>query len=246
MVCKVKYNNTSNALYFVFLTLIYFSKMNIAILSRGPGLYSTQSLLHTGLRKGHHVRVLDHMRCNIVIEQDIPQIYYGNQVLTNVDAIIPRIGASVTFYGAAIVRQFELMDVFTVTSSDGLLRSRDKLRCLQLLSTAGLGMPKTVFSDHSGSAEDLIRAVGGCPVVIKLLSGTHGMGVVLAGTKQEAVSIIDAVQNHFHSYQLVKTSFARNTWLNSLRAQVEVTKSASNVADALVPDWRQPLSSFDH
>ena len=166
--------------------------MNIAILSRGPGLYSTQSLLRTGLSKGHHVRILDHMRCNIVIEKDCPIIYYGNEVLTNVDAIIPRIGASVTFYGAAIVRQFELMGVHSATSSDGLLRSRDKLRCLQLLSTAGLGMPKTVFSDHTGSAEDLVRAVGGCPVVIKILSGTHGMGVVLAGEKQAAVSMIDA------------------------------------------------------
>ncbi len=166
--------------------------MNIAILSRGPGLYSTQSLLHTGLRRGHHVRVLDHMRCNIVIEKDTPIIYYGNQVLTNIDAIIPRIGASVTFYGTAIIRQFELMGVYTATNSDALLRSRDKLRCLQLLSTAGLGMPKTAFSDHSGSSEDLIRAVGGCPIVIKLLSGTHGMGVVLAATKQEAVSVIDA------------------------------------------------------
>ena len=170
----------------------YFLKMNIAILSRGPGLYSTQSLFHTGVRRGHHMRILDHMRCNIVIEKDIPQIFYGNQVLTNIDAIIPRIGASVTFYGAAIVRQFEMMNVFTVTSSDALLRSRDKLRCLQLLSSAGLGMPKTVFSDHSGNAENLISAVGGCPVVIKLLSGTHGMGVVLAGTKQEAISMIDA------------------------------------------------------
>ena len=166
--------------------------MNIAILSRGPGLYSTQNLLRTGLSRGHHVRVLDHMRCNIVIEKDCPIIYYGNEVLTNVDAIIPRIGASVTFYGAAIVRQFELMGVHSATSSDGLLRSRDKLRCLQLLSTGGLGMPKTVFSDHTGSAEDLVRAVGGCPVVIKILSGTHGMGVVLAGTKQAAVSMIDA------------------------------------------------------
>lgn len=166
--------------------------MNIAILSRGPGLYSTQRLLRTGLSRGHHVRVLDHMRCNIVIEKDCPIIYYGNEVLTNVDAIIPRIGASVTFYGAAIVRQFELMGVHSATSSDGLLRSRDKLRCLQLLSTAGLGMPKTVFSDYTGSAEDLVRAVGGCPVVIKILSGTHGMGVVLAGEKQAAVSMIDA------------------------------------------------------
>ena len=123
--------------------------MNIAILSRGPGLYSTQNLLRTGLSKGHNVRVLDHMRCNIVIEKDCPIIYYGNEVLTNVDAIIPRIGASVTFYGAAIVRQFELMGVHSATSSEGLLRSRDKLRCLQLLSTAGLGMPKTVFSDYN-------------------------------------------------------------------------------------------------
>lgn len=166
--------------------------MNIAILSRGPGLYSTQSLLHTGLRRGHHVRVLDHMRCSLVIEKDMPLIYYGDEVLTNVDAIIPRIGASVTFYGTAIIRQFELMNVYTCTSSDALLRSRDKLRCLQLLSTAGLGMPKTVFSDHSGNADDLIKAAGGCPVIIKLLEGTHGMGVVLSRTRQEAVSVIDA------------------------------------------------------
>ena len=166
--------------------------MNIAILSRGPGLYSTQDLLRTGLQKGHHVRVLDHMRCSLVIEKDMPIIYYGNEVLTNIDAIIPRIGASVTFYGAAVVRQFELMNVYSAISSDALLRSRDKLRCLQLLSTASMGMPKTVFSDYSSNPADLIQAVGGCPVVIKLLSGTHGMGVVLAGTKQEATSMIEA------------------------------------------------------
>jgi ribosomal protein S6--L-glutamate ligase len=186
---KIVGKNSSFIIYHFHSSLI---SMNIAILSRGPGLYSTQSLLRSGLSKGHRVRVLDHMRCNIVIEKDCPIIYYGNEVLTNVDAIIPRIGASVTFYGAAIVRQFELMGVYSATSSDGLLRSRDKLRCLQLLSTGGLGMPKTVFSDHTGSAEDLVRAVGGCPVVIKVLSGTHGMGVVLAGEKQAAVSMIDA------------------------------------------------------
>ena len=166
--------------------------MNIAILSRGPSLYSTQSLVYAGQQRGHKMRVIDHVRCNIIIEKGQPRIYYAGQRLQNIDAIIPRIGASVTFHGAAIIRQFEMMKVFSVTSSEALLKSRDKLRCLQLLAMANLGVPKTIFTDFTQNAESIVRALGGPPVVIKLLEGTHGLGVILAESQTTAESVIEA------------------------------------------------------
>lgn len=165
--------------------------MNIVILSRGPGLYSTQSLFQEGLRRGHHMRIVDHVRCSIVVEKGRPQVYYEGERLHTIDAIIPRIGASVTTKGAAIIRQFEMMKVFSSVSSEALLKSRDKLRCLQLLGMANLGIPKTVYSDYSQNISKLIDAVGGLPVVIKLLEGTHGLGVILAETRNTAESVIE-------------------------------------------------------
>ncbi len=166
--------------------------MNIVILSRGPSLYSTQSLVYAGRQRGHQMRVIDHVRCNIVIEKGLPRIYYAGERLRNIDAIIPRIGASVTFHGVAIIRQFEMMNVFSVTSSEALLCSRDKLRCLQLLAMANLGVPKTVFTDFTMDAGSIVNAAGGVPLVIKLLEGTHGLGVILAETKNTAESVIEA------------------------------------------------------
>ena len=166
--------------------------MNIVILSRGPGLYSTQRLVHEGQQRGHNIRVIDHFRCSIVVEKDKPQVYYGDERIQSIDAIVPRIGASVTTQGAAIIRHFEMMNVFSPVSSEALLRSRDKLRCLQILAMAGLGVPKTVFTDFTQDISHLIDSVGGLPVVIKLLEGTHGLGVILAESRNTAESIIES------------------------------------------------------
>jgi len=166
--------------------------MNIAILSRDPKLYSTRRLKEAGEKRGHKVEIIDHMKCVLLIEKKNPMVWYNGRRLDYFDAVIPRIGASVTFYGAAVVRQFEMMKVFTAVESQALIRSRDKLRCLQILSRAGLGLPKTIFMDYSRDTEGVIEAVGGAPVVIKLLEGTQGLGVVLAENKKAAQSVIEA------------------------------------------------------
>lgn len=136
--------------------------------------------------------VVDHSKCDLVIEKKRPAIFYKGNLLEHVDAVIPRIGASVTFYGTAVVRQFEMMKVFTAIESQALVRSRDKLRSLQILSRAGLGLPKTVFTNYSRNVKDIVKSVGGAPVVIKLLEGTQGLGVVLAETENAAESVIEA------------------------------------------------------
>ena len=143
------------------------------------------------------------MKCILLIEKKNPMVWYNGKQLDYFDAIIPRIGASVTFYGAAVVRQFEMMKVLTAVSSLALIRSRDKLRSLQILSRAGLGMPKTVFMDYSSDTEGIIEAVGGAPVVIKLLEGTQGLGVVLAEDKKSAQSVIEAF-NDLHARIIVQ------------------------------------------
>ena len=166
--------------------------MNIVILSRNPNLYSTQRLVREGEQRGHDMEVIDPLKCDIIIEKEKPTIYYKDRYLDYVDAIIPRIGASVTFYGCAVVRQFEMMGVFAIVTSDAILRSRDKLRSLQRLTKAGIGMPKTVFTNYSRDVEEVIEHVGGTPVIIKLLEGTQGLGVVLAETKNAAESVLEA------------------------------------------------------
>lgn len=166
--------------------------MNIAILSRNSKLYSTRRLKEAGEKRGHNVEIIDHMKCVLYIEKKSPMVLYQGRKLDYFDAVIPRIGASVTFYGAAVVRQFEMMKVFTAIESQALIRSRDKLRSLQVLSRAGLGLPKTIFMDYSRDTEGIVEAVGGAPVVIKLLEGTQGLGVVLAENKKAAKSVIEA------------------------------------------------------
>ncbi|KAA3604067.1 MAG: 30S ribosomal protein S6--L-glutamate ligase [Calditrichaeota bacterium] len=166
--------------------------MKIAILSRNPKLYSTKRLVEAGKQKGHEVIVVDHTKCQIEIEKKRPKVFYNGEYLTDIDAIIPRIGASVTFYGTAVVRQFEMMKVFSAVESQALVRSRDKLRSLQILSRAGVGLPKTIFTDYSKDVEHLVNSIGGAPVVIKLLEGTQGLGVILAETTNAAHSVIEA------------------------------------------------------
>ncbi|HMS92261.1 MAG TPA: 30S ribosomal protein S6--L-glutamate ligase [Candidatus Saccharibacteria bacterium] len=166
--------------------------MKIAVLSRGSGNYSTKRLVEAGKKRGHDMVVINHANCNIDIERNKPGILYKNQVIDDVDAIIPRIGQSITSYGSAVVRQFEMMRVYTSVSSLALVRSRDKFRALQLLARSGVGIPRTVFARQSQEPDSLIDVVGGSPVVIKLLEGTHGIGVVLAETRKAAKSVIQA------------------------------------------------------
>lgn len=166
--------------------------MNIKILSRNANLYSTKRLVEAAQKRKHNVEVIDHLKCDLVIEKRKPSIVYKGELLTDTDAIIPRIGASVTFYGTAVVRQFEMMGAFTTVDSEALVRSRDKLRSLQVLSRAKIGLPKTVFTNYSRETESVIQQVGGTPLVIKLLEGTQGLGVVLAETKNAAKSVIEA------------------------------------------------------
>ncbi|TYB76008.1 30S ribosomal protein S6--L-glutamate ligase [Bizionia gelidisalsuginis] len=166
--------------------------MNIVILSRNAHLYSTRRLIEEGEKRGHKLEVIDPLRCDIIIEKERPRIYYKDRYLDYVDAVIPRIGASVTFYGCAVVRQFEMMNVFTTASSEAILKSRDKLKSLQILSKAGIGMPKTVFTNYSRDVEEVVAHVGGTPLIIKLLEGTQGLGVVLAETKNAAESVLEA------------------------------------------------------
>lgn len=166
--------------------------MNLKILSRNPKLYSSQRLVEAAVKRGHKVETIDPLKCDLIIEKKKPSIVYKGKVLSETDAVIPRIGASVTYYGTAVVRQFEMMGVFTTTESQALVRSRDKLRSLQVLSRARLGLPKTVFTNYSKSVEEIIDHVGGAPLIIKLLEGTQGLGVVLAETRKAAESVIEA------------------------------------------------------
>jgi ribosomal protein S6--L-glutamate ligase len=166
--------------------------MNIVILSRNPNLYSTKRLVEAAKKRKHTVEVIDPLKCEIIIEKKNPAVLYKGKPLENIDAIIPRIGASVTFYGTAVVRQFEMMKIFSTVESQALVRSRDKLRSLQVLSRSGLGMPKTVFSNYTKDVAEVIAYVGGAPLVIKLLEGTQGLGVVLAETNNAAESVLEA------------------------------------------------------
>lgn len=166
--------------------------MNLKILSRNAQLYSTRRLVEAGLKRGHSVEVVDPLKCDLIIEKKNPTVYYKGRRLETTDAIIPRIGASITYYGTAVVRQFEMMSTFTTTSSQALVVSRDKLRSLQILSKSKLGLPKTIFTNYSRDVAEVIDHVGGAPLIIKLLEGTQGLGVVLAETKNAAESVIEA------------------------------------------------------
>jgi len=166
--------------------------MKIAVLSRNPRLYSTRRLMEAGEQRGHQVVVIDTLRAYMNIASHKPQIHYRGRPLEGFDAVIPRIGASVTFYGCAVLRQFEMMGVFPLNESVAISRSRDKLRSLQLLSRKGIGLPVTGFAHSPDDIPDLIEMVGGAPLVIKLLEGTQGIGVVLCETQKAAESVIEA------------------------------------------------------
>ena len=166
--------------------------MKIAVLSRNANLYSTRRLVEAGRERGHEVRVIDTLRAYMNITSHKPSIHYKGEELEHFDAIIPRIGASITFYGAAVLRQFEMMGVFPLNESVAISRSRDKLRSLQLLARKGVGLPVTGFAHSPDDIPDLISMVGGAPLVIKLLEGTQGIGVVMCETEQAAESVLEA------------------------------------------------------
>ncbi|HKJ18274.1 MAG TPA: 30S ribosomal protein S6--L-glutamate ligase [Xanthomonadales bacterium] len=166
--------------------------MKIAVLSTNPKLYSTKRLVEAGEKRGHEILVVNHRRCYMNITSHRPSIHYKGEAIKGVDAIIPRIGASVSFYGTAVVRQFEMMGVYSVNESTAITRARDKLRALQLLARKGIGLPVTGFANSPDDTDDLLSFVGGAPVVIKLLEGTQGVGVVLGETRQAAESVIEA------------------------------------------------------
>lgn len=170
--------------------------MNIYILSINSRIYSTNRLYHEAAKKGHNVRVVDHTRCAVLLGEKKPQIYLGTENITNdVDAIIPRIGTSVTRHGAAIVKQFEMNGAFTTAKSLGIIRSRNKLRTMQILARKRIPIPKTLFAKDTSNIKEHIKLLGGAPIIIKLQEGTQGLGVMIADSKKSAKSIIESLYN---------------------------------------------------
>jgi ribosomal protein S6--L-glutamate ligase len=166
--------------------------MNIVILSKGAGNYSTKRLKEEALKRGHEVRIINYAKCYVTVERGNPVVHYKGKEIKDVDVIIPRIAASLTKYGTSIVRHFEMQNVPTITSSIAIVRSRDKLRSLQLMAKAGVDIPKTVFAREAADLEDVLDQVGGAPVIIKVARGTHGNGVVLAETRKAAKAVMQA------------------------------------------------------
>src|SRR5438128_9730802 len=190
--------------------------MRIVILSRRPELYSTRVLVEAGRARGHEVRVLDTLQFDIRLSTRNPELFYQGEPVGSVDAVIPRIGASITFYGLAFVRQFEMMGVYCLNESQAIARSRDKLRCLQILSRQDIGVPPTIYTRQADHVPGCIERVDGPPVVVKLLQGTQGIGVVLAETTRAAESVIEA----FHGLEqnILIQRFIRESKGSDLRA----------------------------
>lgn len=181
--------------------------MKIAVLSRNPKLYSTRRLIEAAEQRGHEAKVFDHLRCYMNIASSKPEVHYKGEVLDGYGAVIPRIGASVTFYGTAVLRQFEMMGVYPLNESVAISRSRDKLRSLQLLSRKGVGIPSTGFANAPHDTGDLLDSVGQPPYIVKLIEGTQGKGVVLAETRKAAESLVDAFRGlnaHFLVQEFIK------------------------------------------
>src|SRR3989440_12741590 len=165
--------------------------MRLVILSRQESLYSTRALTEAGRARGHEIRVLDTLQFDIRVSKRNPELFYQGVAVGPVDAVVPRIGASITFFGLAVVRQFEMMGVYYLNESQAIARSRDKLRCLQILSRHDIGLPPTVYTRQAEHVPDCMDRVDGPPVVVKLLEGTQGVGVVLAETARAASSVIE-------------------------------------------------------
>lgn len=214
--------------------------MNIVILSKGPANYSTKRLKEEALLRGHKVRVIDYAKCYVTLESSHPVVRYKGKDLGDVDVIIPRIAASLTKYGSSIVRQFEMQNVYTTTSSIALVRARDKLRSNQLLAKAGVGIPKTVFARETADPEDVINQAGGVPLIIKVARGTHGKGVVLAETKKAAEAVMQAF--YVEGVNFLVQEFVRESAGTDIRAFVVGGKVvASMQRQSLDDDFRSNL-----
>jgi ribosomal protein S6--L-glutamate ligase len=215
--------------------------MNIAILSKGPGNYSTKRLKEEAEKRGHKVRVVNYATCYVTLEQDNPVVNYSGEELKDVDVIIPRIASTLTRYGSAIVRQFEMRNVPTTTSSIAIVRSRDKLRSLQLLAKAGVGIPKTVFVRETADFEDVLEQVGGAPVIIKVARGTRGNGVVLAETRKAALAVMQAFYVEEVSF-LVQEFVAESAGVDIRAFVVNGKVVASMLRQSLDDDFRSNIA----
>jgi ribosomal protein S6--L-glutamate ligase len=207
--------------------------MRIAILSRGPDLYSTRRLIEAGQARGHFVWLMDTLRFDIRISRGKPELFYDSEPVHGIDAVIPRIGASITQYGLAVVRQFEMMGVYCLNESQAIARSRDKLRCLQILSRHNIGMPVTVYTRMPEHVRDCIELVGGVPVIIKLLEGTQGVGVVLAESNATAESVIEAF--HGLDKNILIQQFVKEAKGSDLRALVVGKRVVASMRRQAVP-----------
>lgn len=214
--------------------------MNIIILSRGPGNYSTKRLKEEAKLRGHTVRVVNYAACYMAVEKGKPVVYYKGEPLTDVDVIIPRIAQSYTKYGTAVVRQFEMQGVYTTASSIAIVRARDKLRSYQLLAKSDIGIPKTVFARETADFDDVIEQAGGTPVIIKVARGTHGNGVVLAETKKAAQAVMQAF--YVEGVNFLVQEFIKESAGTDIRALVVGGKVvASMQRQSLDDDFRSNL-----
>ncbi len=214
--------------------------MNILILSKGPANYSTKRLKEEALQRGHEVRVINYAKCYVTLESGHPVVRYKGQELEGIDVIIPRIASSLTKYGSSIVRQFEMQNVPTLTSSIAIVRSRDKLRSMQLLAKAGVGIPKTVFAREAADLDDVLEQVGGAPVIIKVARGTHGNGVVLAETRKAAKAVMQAF--YVEGVNFIVQEFVAESAGVDIRAFVVNGKVvASRLRQSLDDDFRSNL-----
>lgn len=214
--------------------------MNLVILSKGPSNYSTKRLKEEAVKRGHNVRVINYAKCYVTLERGQPVVHYKGEEVRNVDVIIPRIASSLTRYGSAIVRQFEMQNVPTITSSIALVRSRDKLRSMQILAKAGVGIPKTVFARETADFEGVLEQVGGAPVIIKVARGTHGSGVVLAETRKAALAVMQAFYVEEVSF-LVQEFIAESAGVDIRAFVVNGKVVASMIRRSLDDDFRSNL-----
>jgi ribosomal protein S6--L-glutamate ligase len=207
--------------------------MRLVILSRGPSLYSTQALVEAAARRGHEARVLDTLQFDIRVSKRNPELFYQGEPVGPVDAVIPRIGASITFFGLAVVRQFEMMGVYCLNESQAIARSRDKLRCLQILSRHEIGLPPTIYTRQADHLRACVDQVEGPPVIVKLLEGTQGTGVILAESNKAAESVIEAFQGLDQNILIQK--FIREANGSDIRALVVGRKVVAAMRRQAVP-----------
>src|SRR5579884_1697599 len=214
--------------------------MNVVILSKGAANYSTKRLKEEAEARGHNVRVVNYAKCYVTLERGRPVVHYKGEEVRSVDVVVPRISSSLTRYGSAIVRQFEMQNVPTTTSSIAIVRSRDKLRSMQLLAKAGVGIPKTVFARETSDFEGVLEQVGGAPVIIKVARGTHGNGVVLAETRKAALAVMQAFYVEGVNF-LVQEFVAESAGVDIRALVVDGKVVASMVRQSLDDDFRSNL-----